>query len=247
MQDSFNPYAAPTSLEMHPAATEWLGTPNESLRKVASGLGLIRNGLVLLILAVLLYFAGMAVIALGGVGRNALPMLTDIFEGMVFIGQIMNLLGSIRCLSTPPETQAKGWIVASVVTEVLSMILGLDRLTGKSSEAAQSAQQLLGIIAFVTFILFLRKLGLFIGRTDLARCAVNLLILWAVLIGLSLALIASAFLLQQQNGRQMFGRAGLGPEIAIVCGVTVLVLSIVALAKYLSLLADMKSAILRER
>jgi len=247
MQDSFNPYAAPTTLEMHPAASEWLGTPNESLRKVASGLGLIRNGLILLILGVLLYVVGMAFVVFGGAGRDALQLLTVLFEGMVFVGQIMNLLGSIRCLSTPPETRARGWIVASVVAEVLSMILGMDQLVGAKSEAAQSAQQLVGIVAFVTFILFLRQLGLFIGRTDLARRAINLLILWGVLIGLSLALIASAFLLQQRNGRQMFGAAGMGPEIAIVCGVTVLVLSIMALAKYLSLLADMKSAILNGR
>ena len=248
MQDSFNPYAAPTTLEMHPAASEWLGTPNESLRKVASGLGLIRTGLLLLITVMILFFVGGFFLAFNGGGRDLLPMLLVVFVVAVIVAQILNLVGSIFCLSTPPETGARGWIVASVVAEVLSMIISVATLLGVRTEAGPGVQQLLGIIAGVTFLLFLRKLGLFIGRPDLAQRAVNLLIIFAVLFAIMIgSLVVTVMSVQMAIGGQQFRGPAVGPEILIAIGLSVLILGLVALSKYLSLLADMKSAILNGR
>jgi len=231
---------------MHPRAAEWLGTPNASLRKVASGLGLIRIGLILTIFSVLVSFFGILMIGLVGAGAKALGTTALLFIGMVLVAQILNLIGSILCLSTPAATQARGWIVASLVAEVLSMIISLTTLTGQQFEESQRVQQLLGIVAYVTFILFLRRLGVFIGRTDLVRRAINLLILWAVLIGLGLVLIAGTVLSLQGNG-QFVGRSAGMAGIVLFAGVSMFVVEIVALVKYLGLLADMKSAILTGR
>ncbi len=54
MQDQFNPYAAPTTVTMHPRAAEWLRTQDPSLLKVGRGLGNIYLGIVIAILAVIL-------------------------------------------------------------------------------------------------------------------------------------------------------------------------------------------------
>ena len=115
------------------------------------------------------------IIAFSQMGIEALQMLTLCFQVAVIIAQIMNLLGSVFCLSIPPESGARGWIFASVGAEVLSMVITVAALLKVNPENAQNAQQLLGIIAFVTLILFLRKLGLFIRRADLAQQAVGLL------------------------------------------------------------------------
>jgi hypothetical protein len=248
MQDYFNPYAAPTTLEMHPAASEWLGTPNESLRKVASGLGLIRTAVLLLVFVVIIFFVGCIFLGLNGGGRDTMQMLLVVFAVMVIVAQILNLVGSIFCLSTPQETGARGWIVASVVTEVLSMVISVGALLGVRGDGASGVQQLLGIIACVTFILFLRKLGLFIGRPDLAQRAINLLILWGVLFAIIVgSIVLTVLAAQQANGGLRFARPAVGPEILIAIGLSMIVLGIVAVVKYLSLLADMKSAILNGR
>jgi hypothetical protein len=234
MQDLFNPYAAPTALEMHPKAQQWLDTPNESLRKVASGLGLIRTGVILLILTVVLFIVGIEVIHGNGLGPDAAQTLFLCFRVMLIVTAVLNLVGSIFCLSTPPESGARGWIFASVAAEVLSMVITVAELLGLYVENALLFQQLLGIIAFVTLIRFLRKVGLFIQRPDLARRAVDLLILWGVLIGLIV-------------GSTALRDAAIGPEIGLAIAVVMLVLAIVALVKYLTLLSGTKSAILGGR
>jgi hypothetical protein len=248
MQDSFNPYAAPTTLEMHPAASEWLGTPNESLRKVASGLGLIRTGLLLLITAVVLCFV--AGLFAGFAGRGAAGMAQMMLIALIvaiIVAQILNLVGSIFCLSTPSETGARGWIVASVVTEVLSMIISLVGLVGIATQELSGVQQLLGVVACVTFILFLRKLGIFIGRTDLAQRAVNLLILWGVLFAVVAGSVVMAVADVMPNGGPGARGALPGGELLIVIVLSMIVIGLVAIVKYLSLLADMKTAILGGR
>lgn len=234
MQDPFNPYAAPTTLEMHPKAQQWLDTPNESLRKVANGLGLIRTGAIVLILAMLLLFGGLVLININRGGVEDVKMLTLVFQVMAILGAILNLVGSIFCLSTPPESGARSWIFASVAAEVLSMVITAATLLGVGMDNPLLIQQLLGIIAFVTLILFLRKVGLFIQRPDLARRAVDLLILWGVLIGLILV-------------PRVLGEAAIGREVTLAIAVMMLVLAIVALVKYLTLLSSTKSAILGGR
>jgi hypothetical protein len=248
MQEPINPYAAPSTTEMHSKAVEWLGTPSTSLRKVASGLGLIRIGLILTIFSVLVSVFGILMIGLGGAGANALGTTALLFIGMVLVAQVLNLVGTILCLSAPAETQARGWIFASLVAELLNMIPALAARLGlySDSEVAQSAELLLGIVAYVTFILFLRKLGQFIGRTDLAQRAVYLLLLGAVLVGLDMVFLASSVLSVEVKGQLGVRGAGMA-GIALFAGVSMFIVEIVALVKYLGLLADMKSAILAGR
>ena len=167
----------------------------------------------------------------------------------------MKLIGSLRCLATPAETGARGLIVVSVVTEVLSVLLFLGLEMGLAWQLAQPlastaairfVQPLLGITALVTFILFLRKLALFLGRPDLVRHAVDLLILTGLLIGIYLAVDVVLPIVLWNNAAPGLPRAGLGPmaELIFVAGVTMLVLLCVALIKYVNLLGAMRSAIL---
>src|SRR5438045_3198868 len=60
MYDSSNPYASPTSADIHPVAAQWMGTPSPSLQRVANGLGMIFAGNILILVAVI-----------GGIGMAA--------------------------------------------------------------------------------------------------------------------------------------------------------------------------------
>ncbi len=255
MPEPINPYAAPATVEMHPKAAEWLGTPNESLRRTATGLGLVRTGLVLIIINILIGFVGGMLIAAGGGNLDTLRLFLFVLGAIAIIASILGLVGKVFCLSTPAETEAQGWIYAAVGAEVLSLLITAAAVAGLITEANQQTaghvQQLLNIVAAITFVLFLRKLSMFIGRTDLAQRAMNLLILGAILVGLVLVAIFGGVLAMgniQANGPQAAGQAmgGMAGLILIV-GLGMLVIGLVALAKYLSLLADLKSAIITGR
>ena len=236
MQDPINPYAAPAAVEMHPKAAEWLGTPSPSLGRVANGLGLIRSGGILAIAAVALLVGGNIAGQQRLITFDVFKMLLIVFFGMVIIGGILNLVGKVLCLSTPQETGAQGWIYTSVGTEVISLGIQLTSLFVPLPPTAVQLQGLLNIVAAVTFILFLRRLGLFIGRTELAQRAVMWLVLGAVMFG-----VVVLFIVLNEPGRN-------GPLPAGYIGLlVVLVVLAVWVVKYLSLLADMKSAILTGR
>ena len=53
--DPVNPYAAPETLELGPVATAWLASSDDSLRKVAGGLAIIRSSVGLLIISVAVF------------------------------------------------------------------------------------------------------------------------------------------------------------------------------------------------
>jgi hypothetical protein len=225
---------------MQPAASEWLGASNESLWKVASGLGLIRTGAILIAATLLLHVAVAVFTAFGGVGRAT--WLFPVSYAVVLIVRIMNVLGGVRCLSMPPELRARRWILAYVVIELPCLFIALADVAGAGSRAPQFVRQLSIAVALATFMMFLRNLGLSLGRNDLARRAIRLLLLWMMVIGIFLAEIAGVHLPLQVDGFW----AGRGFRIEAV-GVAFLVVDIVASVKNVNLLAAMRSAILTGR
>src|SRR5688500_1326201 len=104
MPDEFNPYAAPTSTAMHPRAAQWLrSTDDPSLQKVAQGLGLIYNGTITIILAVLLGLILTLVASFAAGGGGAIMMMV-IMALVLLAAFIMVIVGTLMCLATPEET-----------------------------------------------------------------------------------------------------------------------------------------------
>ncbi len=256
MPEPINPYAAPATMEMHPKAAEWLGTPNESLRRAPPPVwGLFGLWGVLILLCIVGGFFGGILLGIGRAGPDVMQLFQFAFAAVLIVAGLLNLVGGIFCLATPSETGAQGLIYASVGCQVLSVIINLAATFGAipadALKTAAYTQQLLALISSVTFVLYLRRLSLFIGRTDLAQRAVTLLILGAMMIGLIVVLIVGAVLAvgnAQANNAQALGNAlaGLG-GLTVIVMISLVVLFLVALVKYVNVLGDMKSAILTGR
>jgi hypothetical protein len=228
MYEPTNPYASPAATGIDPVAAKWLGSDSASLRRVAVGLGMIYTGIVLAFLAIML-MVGVYLLR----AADVIELATRAAGLLALIGLLLDLIGGLFCLATPPETRALGLIFASVaamffwtflvIAQVLHLVGYLDRLPS----AAPIVQQVIGGISVLTFILFLRRLARFISRADLARRAIGVFIyasvLWVFQLGLEIYLI-------------MGGRA---PMMNLVGSLIVIVSVVVAYAVALILFANL--------
>jgi hypothetical protein len=227
MQDDFNPYAAPATTAMHPRAAEWLrSTDDPSLLKVARGLGMIYNGIITVILAVLLgAILGMVMAFAAGGGGG---MLVLIVAGLAaLIGFVMVIVGTLMCLATPEETGAKGFVFASVALYVVGFIASA---IGQFMENGPliAIGTIASLAANVLFLLFLKQLAEFIGALQLAERAKLLLILLGVTVGLQIVTFLGLFVDLPLLG---------------LMGIAFLVISLVSFFLYLGLLDRLRKAI----
>jgi hypothetical protein len=177
MYDPANPYASPVA-PITPAATEWLGAQSASLRRVATGLGLIYTGIVLVLVAIVVLI-GMIVL------RIRPPTAIWVSRGagvLSLIGAMFNVIGVLFCLATPPETRARGLIFTSVGAMLVTMLFAFFnflqqvRLVAPLPTALNVASPLLAVVSVVSFLWFLRRLNQFVGRPDLARRAIVVIV-----------------------------------------------------------------------
>ena len=94
-------------------------------------------------------------------------------------------IGPLLCLAVPPETNAKGLIVASVIFQLINTVMVVVSMFS-IFPMMQGIGQLFGFISAVLFVLFMRRLALFVGRQDLADRARNILILGAITVVVSM-------------------------------------------------------------
>lgn len=170
MYDPTNPYASP--IELATPSPPALGPLHRSLAKVATGLGWISFGTVLITVGLLVITsliilnvrADAAWLALGWVGI------------LWLVGGLLNLIGSMFCLATPRETGGRGLIFGSVgaalIVALMVFIEVLQRmkLVAPLPSGVNVVMRLLIGLMAVTFILFLWRLDRFVGRQLLARC-----------------------------------------------------------------------------
>jgi hypothetical protein len=227
MADDFNPYAAPTTITMHPRAAEWLrSTSDPSLLKVANGLGMMYTGIIALILSIILGM--LVVLILTAVAGGAGLVIGGILVGLALLAAvIMMIVGKFMCLSTPEETGAKNLILASIVLDVVAFIISL---TGFFTESAALGPlgNLVTFAAQVTFLLFLRQLSEFIGAVQLVERARLLLTLLGVTIAVNFLGFIGAFVVIPLLG------------LLLLVGA---VISIVSFFLYLGLLDRLRKAI----
>jgi hypothetical protein len=213
-----------------------------SLRKVASGLGLVYAGLCMIVFAILLPFLAFPV--MGGPHR-----LVIIATGLLLItGIVLDTVGRLLCLAMPQERSgAKIIIILAVAFDLIALVFSLLNLAKlfipnlMLPPVLALVQTPMSIVGSVLFVMFLRMLALYVGREDLAGRAILVLILGGVLVALLVVIVAMAFM-SLQRGPQP-GAAGTAVGIL---GLVTLVLGIVELVLYGNLLTYLRKAVLED-
>jgi hypothetical protein len=192
MYDPTNPYAAPLA-PIAPAATEWLGAQSESLRRVAFGLGMIYFGIVLVLVAIVVLIGMIALrvdVRVAEWGLWGVRLLS-------LMGAVLSLVGALFCLATPSETRARGLIFTSVGATLVALLLAFFnflqqmRLVAQLPAAFNYAAPLLIVASIVSFLWFLRRMNQFIGRRNLARRAIVVIVYVGFLIAIDVLSVLS--------------------------------------------------------
>ena len=146
-------------------------------------------------------FALFGSMAAGGMTRNAATAASAgmVVGGLLGIGVLIAglsiLVGEFLCLTIPPETGAKGLITGAIGCLIGQLILNI---TGQFVDPGAVAvgiallSMVLAIAHFVLFVLFMKAGASYVGRDDLARRSMTILIgivaSFLIMIGSSLLL-----------------------------------------------------------
>jgi MFS family permease len=248
MYDPTNPYASPQRSSIDPVAAHWLGDRSASLMKVAMGLRLVYLGVIVVVGAVVVggvvgfiigASAGSAENARAAIVRNASIFFVIALAGIG--GRILNLVGSLFCMATPPETRAQGYISASVGTMIGALAIQIGNVLGIVQDVLQPVNVILMAVSAITFVLFLRRMADFMGRRDLmarAKSVMAWLIALIALVGVIFGL--SLFATTMVNRDQALGILGL---IGIV-SLGTLIVGLVTAVQLTSLVAAIRRVIL---
>lgn len=164
MSEPFNPFAAPETRDF--VQDQAVGN-YEEFAGVERGLRLIYFGICGV------FLSAMATGVLAIASRD----LMIIGAAGVLISWLMLIIGPFFCLSAPAESGAKGLIGASILFQFTGFFLSLALRFGAGlSLPLQLLGQFSGVTGGVLFIFFLMKIAKFIGRDDLRRSGINVLI-----------------------------------------------------------------------
>ncbi len=217
MSEPFNPFAAPET--RNDVQSQAAGSYKE-LAGVERGLRLIYFG----ICGVFLSAMATAVLAI------AIGPMARIGLAGVFISWLMVIIGPFFCLSVPSKSGA--WVlIGSLLFQLTGFFLLIGLRTGADlPPALQLLIQFSGVAGGVLFILFLMMVARMIGREDLRRRGINLLIGSVMLVVLSIA----AVYLNSTNNRGNMESVALIAGFLTVAGVLVLFLMYANLINYLA-------------
>lgn len=204
-----------------------------AFKLVAAGMDWVYYGLCLLIITVLLSGVGQAV-ARANRDLDQFVMVITLTQLGIVASRILDLLGCIRCLAIPASTHGAGrsLILCSAILTAIAVVITIAAVAAMHlhfdiPRIVAQLQFPIGLLGLVLFMLFLRSLGLNIGRPDIASSAITVLILMgALLVGIVGLVVMSA------NLRE--GGPPTGHEALI--GLGLFVLGLVALGIYGKLL-----------
>lgn len=181
-QEPVNPYASPQVEMAVEQADDRSLLDLSGMRTTGIGLSLVYYGIVLLLLTLILSIPITFVI---GPTENVGLVLIG-FGAMTFIAGVMMFVGQIVCLAVPVQTGARAYIIVTVLLQVGGFLQALLQVIEQYAPQVQVPLplmlllNLLSALSIVFFVLFLRELSLSIRRNDLARRAITILILGAV-------------------------------------------------------------------
>ena len=218
MSEPFNPFAAPET--RNDIQAQAVGS-YEELAGVERGLRLIYLGICGVFLSAMA--TAVLAVAIGPIARIG-------FVGVI-ISWLMVIIGPFFCLSVPAESKARGLIGASILFQLTGFILTIALRTGADlSPALRLLSQFSGVTGGVLFILFLMKVARLIGREDLRRRGINVLIGSAVLFGIAVY----AFYSLNTRGRGVTEPLGVIALVISAIGILVLFVMYANLINYLA-------------
>lgn len=166
-----------------------MSTATGSFKSTALGLKLVYVSIVVMLLALIGMIAAMFV-------PLPVPAIYAIFGGFV-VAPLLSLIGRCLCLTVPPETESRTYIVPAVALDLTAIaIRGVEYFHG-IPKILQDIQGPLPLLGFVFFLLFLRKLAKFVGSESETKRATDLLktgivIALIFLAGITFALLRTA-------------------------------------------------------
>lgn len=218
MSEPFNPFAAP---EIRDHVQDQAVGDYKKLVGVERGLRLIYFGICGLFLSAIatavlgVAFGPLALIGLAG----------------VFISWLMLIIGPFFCLSVPAESGAKGLIGASILFQLTGFFLTVALRTGAGlPPALQLLSQFSGVTGGILFLFFLMKVARFIGREDLRRRGISVLIGSAVLFFIAVAAVYAL----STRGRVEMEPVGVIASVSAAIGAVVLFVMYANLVNYLA-------------
>lgn len=218
MSEPFNPFAAP---ETRDTFQDQAVGDYQQLAGVERGLRLIYLGICGV------FLSAMATGVLAIASREL--MIIGLFG--VLISWLMLIIGPFFCLSAPSESGAKGLIGASILFQLTGFLLSIALRTGADLPLPlQLLSQFSGVTGGVLFIFFLMKIAKYIGRDDLRRRGINLLIGSVVLFMITMV----AVYLLMTSGRRGMEPGGLIALVVAAIGALVLFVMYANLVNYLA-------------
>lgn len=193
---------------------------------VRSGIQLIYWGLVCLLLTVI-GTVGAVVVGRGSEMSARIAMAAGI---AALIGAGLISIGRLLCVGTPQESGAREYILVAVYLDGVTMLIVLAQFFAPrlNSFEAPMAAVLFSHVSAVLFLLFLRQLGVYLRREDLAQKGTAVLRITVMAMGTSILMI----------GLQDFW-VGFG----VILGLTLLIVSIVLLLSFCNLISTLHTAL----
>jgi hypothetical protein len=112
-------------------------------------------------------------------------MALGLLFGLLFLAAyVLQFTGTLFCLAAPKESGSKGLIIGSVICMIVSLLVGvLGYFEIRATAFDPYLSSGVSVLGTILFMLFLWKLARYIGRPDLARRAL-IVLLAAIGIGL---------------------------------------------------------------
>ena len=196
----------------------------------------VRTGVTLILYQIIL---SLVLILFSIVGGMIAASTRDIENVVLFLNivnvfsvglSILAITGRIMCMSAPAETEGKNFIITAVVFDLIAMLFVLSFYIDLVSEQTVRIGGLFNLIAHILFLMFLKKVALYINRSELADKSQGVLNLMGALFISMVAMLILAFTL---------------PVLMLVPGIAVIVLGILLFIRYIGLIVGMKAALER--
>lgn len=197
---------------------KWIEDGDRSVLQTRSGLTLLYWGLITFFIALISpLFASLLLIRFGGLfaGAGVTAVLMALSLSMIFIGLM-------RCIAVTERSEAKGMIIIAVGTQAIgaAQLLTDTLAPGTIPGPLGLLLSLGGPISVLSLLTFMKRLGSFIGREDLAGRAQ---ILFFTCLG-AFGLIFVTFLFMMASFRIRIIVARIGAPILMICGLIVFVM-----------------------